>query len=151
MARTLRLSVLLLVVLFSGCLSDAPFVPNIEDTAFAPQLGVDLESSTKTASGLYYRDVTVGVGALVPATGNFSATTPYALYLRSGVLVEEGTFAFAVPGGAIAGYVEGVRGMRVGGRRQLIVPPHLGYGSARNGDIPANSILVFTVDLTSIN
>ena len=37
--------------------------------------------------------------------------------------------------------------MKVGGRRQLIIPPALGYGTAGSGSIPGNSILVFTVDV----
>jgi peptidylprolyl isomerase len=51
----------------------------------------------------------------------------------------------------IPGFDEGIRGMKVGGRRQLIIPPALGYGSERVGSIPANSILVFVVDLNRIN
>jgi FKBP-type peptidyl-prolyl cis-trans isomerase len=155
MARVLRTSLLFLAVLFTGCLDDSPFVPEIEDTTFSPNLGVDLAASTKTSSGLYYRDLTVGAGAEVAADGNVAVTTVYSLYLRTGELIESGTFATTLGEGStnrpIAGYEEGVRGMRVGGRRQLIIPPHLGYGGTRNGNIPANSILVFTVDLTSLN
>jgi peptidylprolyl isomerase len=155
MARILRASLLLLAVFFTGCLDDSPFVPNIEDTNFAPDLQVDLAASTKTVSGLYYRDITVGDGAQVAADGNVAVTTVYSLYLRGGQLIESGTFSPTLGAGSsnrpILGYEEGVRGMREGGRRQLIIPPHLGYGDTKNGKIPANSILVFTVDLTSIN
>jgi peptidylprolyl isomerase len=155
MARFLRASLVLLVVALTGCLDDSPFVPKIEETNFAPELGVDLATSTKTASGLYYRDITVGPGAQVAADGNVAVTTQYSLYLRTGQLIESGTYSPTLGAGSsnrpIAGYEEGLRGMRVGGQRQLIIPPHLGYGDRRNGDIPANSILVFTVGLTSIN
>jgi len=41
--------------------------------------------------------------------------------------------------------------MKVGGRRQLIIPPALGYGGERVGAIPSNSILVFVIDLNRIN
>lgn len=154
MSRVLRLPLLLVLALVSlSCLSDSPFVPKIEDTNFDPALGVDLAASTRTASGLYYRDIDVGLGALVPATGNTTAvSTTYSLFLRTGQLVQSGNFNFTVgTGAAIQGYDEGVRGMRVGGRRQLIIPPKLGYGSSPFGDIPANSILVYTIDLTAIN
>src|SRR5690606_9698327 len=119
---------------------------------FDQSLGVDLDASTKTASGLYYRDVLVGAGAEVPAAGNVAVTTTYSLYLRTGQLIESGEFSPTLGAGqAIDGYDEGLRGMRVGGQRQLIIPPHLGYGDQRNGDIPPNSILVFNVVLVSIN
>ncbi len=154
MSRVLRLPLLLVLAFVSlSCLSDDPFVPKIEDTSFDPALGVDLAASTRTASGLYYRDITVGAGAQVPATGNTTAvSTTYSVYLRTGQLMQSGNFNFTVGSGAsIEGYEEGVRGMRVGGRRQLIIPPRLGYGSAGFGDIPPNAILVYTVDLTAIN
>lgn len=145
---------MLLAVLTASCLDNSPFVPQIDNTTFDPSLGVDLAASTKTASGLYYRDIIVSAGAEVPATGTTAVTTTYSLYLRNGDLVESGTYPFTVgstgAGGAIAGYDEGVRGMRVGGIRQLIVPPSLGYGAQPQAGIPKNSILVFTVRLTSI-
>jgi peptidylprolyl isomerase len=50
----------------------------------------------------------------------------------------------------IKGWNEGVVGMRVGGRRELIVPPALGYGSRANGSIPGNSTIVFIVDLLKV-
>ena len=55
-------------------------------------------------------------------------------------------------GGVIAGWVNGLPGMKVGGRRELIIPAALAYGAAgRPPTIPANSALVFVVDLLSIS
>lgn len=51
----------------------------------------------------------------------------------------------------IPGWEQGVEGMKVGGRRELIIPPHLAYGSQELGPIPANSTLVFVVDLRAVN
>ena len=50
----------------------------------------------------------------------------------------------------IAGWDQGVEGMKVGGRRELIIPPELGYGSTAAGPIPANSTLVFVIDLLKV-
>jgi FKBP-type peptidyl-prolyl cis-trans isomerase/predicted small secreted protein len=53
--------------------------------------------------------------------------------------------------GVIQGWVKGVAGMKVGGRRELIIPPSLGYGAAGSPPtIPANATLVFVIDLLSI-
>ena len=54
-------------------------------------------------------------------------------------------------GQVIAGWDQGVAGMRVGGRRTITIPPHLGYGAAGAGGVIApNETLIFTVDLRSI-
>jgi peptidylprolyl isomerase len=62
------------------------------------------------------------------------------------------TFSFRLGGGqVIAGWDQGVQGMRVGGRRQLTIPPHLGYGArGAGGVIKPNETLVFVVDLVAV-
>lgn len=144
--------VAILALSASACLDDSPFVPNIADTTFDPSLGVDIAASTRTATGLYYRDITVGGGAEVAATGMVPVSTAYVLHLRNGTHVQSGDFSFTVGSNtAIIGYEEGIRGMRVGGVRQLIIPPDLAYGDQESGGIPGNSILVYRVTLVSIN
>lgn len=60
-------------------------------------------------------------------------------------------FAFKLGEGAvIPGWEKGVAGMKAGGRRELIIPPQLGYGSQGAGPIPPNETLVFVVDLEAI-
>lgn len=54
-------------------------------------------------------------------------------------------------GDVIRGWDDGVKGMKVGGKRTLIVPPHLGYGSSAAGAIPPNSTLLFEIELLSVD
>ena len=126
--------------------------PTIESTAFAPVLGVDLAASTKAPSGLYYRDMTVGTGAAV-ANGQ-QLSMRYTGWLANGTQFDSNVngspLVFRLGTRAVIdGWDLGIVGMKVGGRRQLILPPALGYGAAGNGSIPGNAILVFIVDVLS--
>ena len=62
-------------------------------------------------------------------------------------------FRFGLGGGqVIAGWDQGVAGMRVGGRRKLVIPPHLGYGDRGAGNvIKPGETLIFVVDLLGVN
>lgn len=51
----------------------------------------------------------------------------------------------------IRGWDEGVQGMKIGGRRQLVIPPHLGYGNRDLGVIKPNETLIFVVDLLAVS
>jgi peptidylprolyl isomerase len=62
-------------------------------------------------------------------------------------------FSFPLGGGrVIAGWDRGVAGMKVGGRRKLVIPPHLGYGDrGAGGVIKPGETLIFVVDLLGVN
>ena len=144
------LLLLLVSLVVPACKDD---VPEISSTTFAASLGVDLTTFTKTPSGLYYRDVTVGAGAVV-ANGQLVGIH-YVGALPNGTQFDANVapatpFSFRLGTRAvIKGFDEGVAGMLVGGRRVLLVPPSLGYGAEAVGSIPKNSILWFDVQVVS--
>ena len=128
-------------------------VPNIDTINFASSLGINLGTFTKTSYGLYYKDISVGSGATV-AKGD-TLFVHYFGYFPSGVVFDSNPsttapFQFTVGAGAvIAAWDSAAVGMKIGGQRELIVPPDLGYGSAAHGSIPANSVLVFLITAVS--
>ena len=110
---------------------------------------------TTTASGLQYWDVKVGTGA--EAHSGQHVKVDYTGWLTSGKKFDSsvGTgkpFEFVIGAGqVIKGWDEGVAGKKVGGRRQLTIPPELGYGAAGSPPaIPPNETLVFVVDLLEV-
>lgn len=115
---------------------------------------------TRTESGLCINDMVVGDG--VEAKAGQNVTVHYTGWLQNadGSLGQKfdsskdrnDPFEFALGAGlVIRGWDEGVRGMRVGGTRQLIIPSDLGYGSrGAGGIIPPHATLVFEVDLLAV-
>jgi len=139
-----RLAVLLLAALVAASCGNDPTTPD-----FDASLGIDLSAMTHTASGLYYQDLVVGTGAT--AIVGDSAAVGYSGWLSNGTLFDAGSFDFTVGvGRVVPGFDEGVLGMRVGGKRKLVLGPDLGYGNRDYGPIPANSTLVFEVELQQI-
>ena len=152
--RLIRSALVVTVAASAACLdSSAPEEASIEHTTFAASLGVDLAASTKTPNGAYYRDILPGTGPIV-ATGQ-TLKVRYTGWLSNGTQFDSNLTApdpLPFKLGAhevIAGFDEALAGVRVGGKRQLIVPPSLGYGPYSYGPIPGNSVLVFTVEVIS--
>ena len=156
----------------AGCGGDGPTTPeppNIAELEYAPSLGVDISRMTRLASGLYIRDLVEGEGARAePQTGirfNFQG------WLHDGTPVDMGGYpqhqfspgAFVSPfdnevyyllgsGQTIAAWDLGLDGMRVGGRRQLVVPPRLAFGGAGSPDgrVPGNAVMVYVLELLAV-
>jgi FKBP-type peptidyl-prolyl cis-trans isomerase FkpA len=141
----------------SACGSDSTTAPGpaptIEATTFASSLNVDLAASTKTTGGMYYRDLVTGSGAVV-ASGQ-ALTAHYTGWFTNGTQFDSNgptdtpiPFTLGVRQ-VIDGWDIGIVGMRVGGQRQLIIPPSLAYGPYDYLGIPGNSILVFSITIVS--
>jgi len=122
---------------------------------FAASLNVNISQMSKTKDGVFYNDLVVGTGNAVTDTTT-TVTVTYAGYLKDGKLFDSGTNIAFSPAGLIPGFRLGIMGMKEGGRRKLVIPSELGYGShsIRNTDntikIPRQSTLVFDVELLKV-
>jgi hypothetical protein len=109
--------------------------------------------TTQTPSGLRYVDLVQGTGAEVPAGATIEGQ--FTGYLVDGKKFEDsrnGSAPTKIPlMGLIPGLRQGFTGMKVGGRRKLIIPPDLGFGAkGRPGKIPPDAILVFDIEVTKL-
>ena len=112
-------------------------------------------SMTTTETGLQIEEVKLGEGDI--ATSGQFVSVHYTGWLTNGEKFDSSKDRdepFEFPLGqqnVIAGWVEGVQGMKVGGVRKLTIPPELGYGArGAGGVIPPNATLVFEVELLDI-
>ena len=113
------------------------------------------EQVIQTASGLEYVEIVGGTGPR-PKQGD-TVSVHYTGWLKSGQKFDSSVdrgepFAFPIgKGRVIKGWDEGVGTMKVGGKRKLIIPAHLGYGErGAGGVIPPGATLVFEVELLGI-
>jgi hypothetical protein len=121
----------------------------------APQAGtITTQAQPSNAAKLKIEDEKVGTGPAVKSGDtiaiNYVGTLPNGTKFDSSY--DRGTpFETQIGvGQVIKGWDEGVVGMKVGGKRKLTIPPALGYGDQAQGSIPANSTLIFEVELVSI-
>jgi len=142
------------VLLLPSC-ATGPAV-DLTQIPFAPELGIDLASMNRSEDGLYFIDRVVGTGAEVRL--NSRVTLHYLGWYPDGTLFESsaaqgGPVEFTVgEGQVIRGWDLGIRGMRDGGRRILVIPPELAYGRRGiRGQVPGNATLVFEVQLVAVN
>lgn len=126
----------------------------VERTVFAEELNVVLLAMTRLPTGIYYRDIEEGTG--YPAQPGREVLVSYIAYLANGKEVDR-TAPGARPlrfklgeGVVIRGWDLGVRGMKVGGTRQLVVPPRYAYGARGTATVPPNSVMVFVMRLDGV-
>ena len=125
------------------------FGPNPRDVEVAESLGIDLDSMTETASGLFYRDDVEGTGEAA-AMGDV-VTVSYTGWLAKANEFDSGQLHITLGETAlIDGFTEGVIGMKLGGTRTIVMPSSLGYGSGGAGQIPGDAVLVFELMVTAL-
>jgi peptidylprolyl isomerase len=133
----------LLFIIFSGGRSSKPTATPGPDGAVT------------TPSGLKYSDEVVGTGES-PRTGQ-NVTVHYTGTLENGTKFDSSVdrgqpYSFRIgTGSVIKGWDEGVMTMKVGGKRKLIVPPDLAYGTSGRPGIPPNATLIFEVELLGVS
>jgi FKBP-type peptidyl-prolyl cis-trans isomerase FkpA len=131
--------------------NSTPSVPATE--TFAPALGVNIAAMTKKSDNLYIQDLAVGTGAeaVVGRTVSLNYTGWLVNGRRFDTSVGRGPYEFVLgTGNAITGWHQGIPGMRVGGRRRMVMGSALAYGATGQGDIGPNQTLVFDVELVSV-
>ncbi len=124
---------------------------------FLAVISAQTKPATK-ASGLRYTDVVVGKGQEAKAGDTVKVDYTGWLYQKGarGTKFDSSKdrnkpFIFTIgEGKVIKGWEEGVKGMRVGGKRELIIPAALGYGAKGFGPIPANATLNFEIELLGV-
>lgn len=137
--------VLMLAVIFIACTS----------TSTTTKTETKGESGMiTTPTGLQYQDHIVGTGK--EAKSGNKVKVHYVGTLTDGTKFDSSVdrgqpFEFDLGAGrVIQGWDEGVAGMKVGGKRKLVIPPDLAYGSRAQRQIPANSTLIFEVELLEV-
>lgn len=153
----MRKILLSLAVVFAAACSDPAAIDekwaDPETITFAPSLGVDLSAMTKSMTGLYSQDLVVGTG-LTAGVGD-EVWVRYTGWLPDGTVFDsrvEQPLNFPLAEGlVIKGWDEGLLGMKVGGKRKLVIPPELAYGRGGRGRaVPPLTTLVFDVELVKV-
>ncbi len=162
MRRSLLLPLLFLAACKPGDSASEKGCQSMSSTDDIPVVStVDTTQLRRTASGLGIQDLRVGTGATAEA--GRTVAVHYTGWLTDGTEFDSSRRP-SRPGGepellvfglgqgrVITGWDEGISGMKVGGRRKLVIPPALGYGEAGYpGVIPQNATLVFDVELCRV-
>jgi len=144
-----------IVLLAVACGDDVTGPKDPSELDFDPELGVHLDQMTLTSMGLYYQDLVVGTGD--PTEVGKMVWVHFDGWLHDGTKFDSSydrgePFSFMLGVGVvIPGWELGIQGMKVGGIRKLVIPPHLAYGAGGSCNIPPNSTLVFDVEVVDVS
>jgi len=136
-----------------GIPTDATLIFNVKILPENKKIYKDEEYNI-TPTGLIYKDIKKGIGD-TPDIGE-TVVTHYTGWLENGEKFDSSRdrgqpISFQIPGRVIKGWNEGIRSMRKGGIRKLVIPPHLGYGEKGAPPvIPKNATLIFEIELLHI-
>jgi FKBP-type peptidyl-prolyl cis-trans isomerase len=130
--------------------------PLVEKPSLSELEGYNTNYKAKDTA--FFRDIRVGDGA--EANRDRLLTVDYRGWLTNGQIFDQ-SYPTTTKAGqhfqftlgkrqVIMGWEEGFQGMKVGGKRRIVVPPAVGYGATSTGGIPANSLLVFDVELLGV-
>lgn len=140
------------LVLFTACNSDKDKDYTTEnEQEILSYLADNNLTAQKSNSGLYYIINDPGTGAFPTTTDN--VTVAYRGYFTNGTVFDESDssgISFGLQQ-VIAGWTEGIPYFKEGGSGILLIPSRLAYGNNRRGTIPGGAVLIFDVELISIN
>ncbi|HRN53124.1 MAG TPA: FKBP-type peptidyl-prolyl cis-trans isomerase [Gemmatimonadaceae bacterium] len=150
--RRIGLALLIVVTACAPAPAAAPPQP-LTQALFAPEAEVELDQMTLHERGFYWRDIIVGDGR--QGAPGLPVHIAYVVRLPDGTEVDRAeperplTFKLGERQ-AIVAMELALRGMKVGGVRQLVVPPDLAYGARGRGRVPPNATLVMIVRLVKV-
>ncbi|MBL4653215.1 MAG: FKBP-type peptidyl-prolyl cis-trans isomerase [Flavobacteriales bacterium] len=145
--KHLLFSLVVLLTITSCKKEESVDQPKIDEDIIAQYIADNNLDATATGTGLYYVIDSVGAGA--KPSSQSTVTVAYKGYLTDGSVFDESSASGATFGlnSVIEGWKEGIPLYSVGGSGILLIPSALGYGGQSQGDIPANSVLIFEVSL----
>jgi FKBP-type peptidyl-prolyl cis-trans isomerase FkpA len=143
-----KIILILIPLLFFGCKKeDQSKIDNDIIKKYIADNGLIAQS---TSSGLYYVITTEGSGDF--PTINSNVTVNYKGYLTDKIVFDQSSSPVTFPlSNLIKGWQEGIQLMKPGGKALLLIPSKLGYGSRSLSKIPANSVLIFEIELISFS
>ena len=144
------------IILAAGCTKKSEQPSQPESNTATTQTATGTQANTQSATEPKVQIVDTVVGKGTEATTGKTVTVHYTGTLTDGTKFDSSVdrkepFTFTLGAGqVIKGWDQGIVGMKVGGKRKLTIPPELAYGNNAVGAIPANSTLIFDVELLEV-